>query len=160
MLKLSQNLSLNEFIKSQTAIRLNIDNTPTEEHLNSAILLAKEIFQPIRDHFNNPIYVSSGYRCEQLNEAIGGSKKSQHSKGEAIDIDMDNHNDMGRIISNADVFFYIRDNLPFDQLIWEFGDNKCPDWVHVSYNSNGKQRGQVLVSKRNSEGKVYYRAVE
>jgi hypothetical protein len=156
MLTLSKNLSLNEFTKSQTAIRLGIDNTPTEEHLKSAILLAKEIFQPIREHFNNPIYVSSGYRCEALNEAIGGSKKSQHSKGEAIDIDMDNRNS----VSNADVFYHIRDNLPFDQLIWEFGDNKCPDWVHVSHESNGQQRGQVLVSRRNSQGKVYYWAVK
>ena len=156
MLKLSKNLSLNEFIKSQTAIRLGIDNTPTEEHLDSAVLLAKEIFQPIRDHFGKPIYVSSGYRCEQLNKAIGGSKQSQHSTGEAIDIDMDNRNSA----SNSDVFYYIKDNLPFDQLIWEFGDNKCPDWVHVSYSSNGTQRGQVLVSKRNSQGKVYYWTVK
>jgi hypothetical protein len=151
-MKLSKNLSVNEFIKSQTATRLGIDNTPTEEHLKSAILLAKEIFQPMRDYFGKPIYVSSGYRCEALNEAIGGSKKSQHCKGEAIDIDMDHRNS----VSNADVFYYIRDNLPFDQLIWEFGDNKCPDWVHVSHNSNGQQRGQVLISKRNCQGKIFY----
>jgi zinc D-Ala-D-Ala carboxypeptidase len=151
-MKLSKNLSLGEFTNSQTAKRRGIDNTPTGEHLEAAKLLAENIFQPIREHFTKPIFISSGYRSSALNEAIGGSPTSQHSKGEAIDIDMDHRGGP----ENEDVFYYIRENLPFDQLIWEFGNDKRPDWVHVSYNSNGKQRGQILVAKRNSKGKTYY----
>jgi len=149
---LSKNLSLGEFTNSQTAKRRGIDNTPKGEHLEAAKLLAENIFQPIREHFGKPIFISSGYRSAALNEAIGGSKTSQHSKGEAIDIDMDYRNGP----QNEEVFHYIRENLPFDQLIWEFGTDKRPDWVHVSYNSDGEQRGQILVAKRNSKGKTYY----
>jgi hypothetical protein len=149
---LSKNLSLGEFTNSQTAKRRGIDNTPKGEHLEAAKLLAENIFQPIREHFGKPIFISSGYRSIALNEAIGGSKTSQHSKGEAIDIDMDYRKGP----QNEEVFHYIRENLPFDQLIWEFGTDKRPDWVHVSYNSDGEQRGQILVAKRNSKGKTYY----
>jgi len=149
---LSKNLSLGEFANSQTAKRRGIDNTPKDEHLEAAKLLAENIFQPIREHFGKPIFISSGYRSAALNEAIGGSKTSQHSKGEAIDIDMDYRKGP----QNEEVFHYIRENLPFDQLIWEFGTDKRPDWVHVSYNSDGEQRGQILVAKRNSKGKTYY----
>jgi len=151
-MKLSKNLSLGEFTNSQTAKRRGIDNTPKDKHLEAAKLLAKNIFQPIREHFGKPIFISSGYRSAALNEAIGGSKTSQHSKGEAIDIDMDYRKGP----QNEEVFHYIRENLPFDQLIWEFGTDKRPDWVHVSYNSDGEQRGQILVAKRNSKGKTYY----
>ena len=149
---LSKNLSLGEFTRSQTAKRKGIDNTPSEKHLEAAKLLAKSIFQPIRDCFAVPIFISSGYRSDALNEAIGGSKTSQHSKGEAIDIDMDHRKGP----ENEEIFHYIINNLPFDQLIWEFGTDERPDWVHVSYNSDGEQRGQVLTAKRNSSGKVYY----
>ena len=151
-MKLSRNLSLGEFTNSQTAKRRGIDNTPTEEHLEAAKVLAENIFQPIREHFGCPIYISSGYRSEALNEAIGGSKTSQHSKGEAIDIDMDYRKGP----DNEEIFFFIRDNIDFDQMIWEFGDADRPDWVHVSYNSDGEQRGQILAAKRNSKGKTYY----
>ncbi len=151
-MKLSRNLSLGEFTNSQTAKRRGIDNTPTEKHLEAAKVLAENIFQPIREHFGCPIYISSGYRSEALNEAIGGSKTSQHSKGEAIDIDMDYRKGP----DNEEIFFFIRDNIDFDQMIWEFGDADRPDWVHVSYNSDGKQRGQILAAKRNSKGKIYY----
>ena len=151
-MKLSKNLSLGEFTRSQTAKRKGIDNSPSEKHLEAAKLLAENIFQPIRECFAVPIFISSGYRSDALNEAIGGSKTSQHSKGEAIDIDMDHRNGP----ENEEIFHYIRENLPFDQLIWEFGNNERPDWVHVSYNSAGEQRGQILTAKRNSSGKVYY----
>ncbi len=151
-MKLSANLSLGEFTRSQTAKRRGIDNTPIGKHLEAAKLLAEKIFQPIREHFDKPIFISSGYRSVALNEAIGGSKTSQHSKGEAIDIDMDHRPGP----ENEEVFHYIRENLPFDQLIWEFGTDERPDWVHVSYNSDGEQRGQILVAKRNSKGKTYY----
>ena len=139
-MKLSKNLSLAEFIKSNTADRRGLDNSVPEHLLPSAVALAEIIFQPIRDHFGTPIYISSGFRSGPLNEAIGGSKTSQHSFAEAIDIDMDHR----RGPENEDIFYYIKDNLPFDQLIWEFGTDERPNWVHVSYNPAGDQRGQVL----------------
>lgn len=151
-MKLSKNLSLGEFTHSQTAKRRGIDNTPTAKHLEAAKALAENVFQPIREHFAVPIFLSSGYRSDALNKAIGGSKTSQHSKGEAIDIDMDHR----RGPENEEVFFFIKDNVDFDQMIWEFGTDTRPDWVHVSYNSDGDQRGQILAAKRNSKGKTYY----
>ena len=149
---LSKNLSIKEFSNSTTAKRKGIDNTPKDEHLEAAKQLAENIFQPIRDHFGKPIWLSSGYRSKALNKAIGGSKTSQHCKGEAMDIDMDGKGSP----TNTEIFNYIKDNLPFDQLIWEFGSDKTPDWVHVSYSVSGKQRGQILKAKRNSAGKTYY----
>ena len=137
-MKLSNNLSLAEMIRSDTAKRLGISNQPLPEHLDNMKILATNVFEPIREHFGVPIYVSSGYRSEALNKAIKGSKSSQHCKGEAMDIDMDG----GGLISNAEVFMFIRSSLVFDQLIWEFGDNNNPDWVHVSYTEHN--RGQVL----------------
>ena len=151
-MKLSNNLSLGEFTNSQTAKRRGIDNTPTAEHLEAAKALAENVFQPIREHFGCPIFVSSGYRSDALNEAIGGSKTSQHSKGEAIDIDMDHRKGP----ENEDIFFFIKDNIDFDQLIWEFGTDERPDWVHVSHKLGGPQRGQILRARRNSKGKTYY----
>lgn len=140
-MKLSANLSLAEMISSDSAKRNGIDNNPTKEHLANLKLWASNIFQPIRDHFGRSIYVSSGYRSKALNKFVGGSQTSQHSRGEAGDIDMD-----GSEITNLEIFMFIKDNLEFDQLIWEFGTKDEPDWVHVSYSSTGKQRKQVLVS--------------
>lgn len=151
-MNLSENLTVAEFSKSDTAKRKGIDNTPKDAHLEAAKELAKNIFQPIREHFAVPIFLSSGYRSDALNKAIGGSATSQHSKGEAIDIDMDGRKGP----SNTEIFHYIRENLPFDQLIWEFGTNEKPDWVHVSYKKGGPQRGQILQAKRNSAGKTFY----
>jgi hypothetical protein len=112
---------------------------PTEAHIENFKLLAEKVFQPIREHFGKPIHISSGYRSAALNKAIGGASSSQHCSGEAIDIDMD-----GTTITNAEIFNFIKDNLEFDQLIWEFGTNENPDWVHVSYESTLKQRKQIL----------------
>jgi hypothetical protein len=101
------------------------------------------VFEPIRNYFKSPIYISSGYRSEALNKALkGASKTSQHCLGQAMDLDMDGSGN----ISNSQVFNYIKDNLDFDQLIWEFGDNYNPDWVHVSYVSAEKNRKQILVA--------------
>ena len=150
--KLSANFSMKEFVASSTAKRKGIDNNPGLEHAEAALELFENIVQPIRDHFGTSIFLSSGYRSAALNKAIGGSQTSQHSKGEAVDIDMDGRKGP----ENEDVFHYIRKNLPFDQLIWEFGDSKRPDWVHVSYKKGGPQRGQILAAKRNSAGKTYY----
>jgi hypothetical protein len=151
-MKLSKNLSLEEFTRSQTAKRRGIDNNPDGDHLEAAKKLAENIFQPIREHFGKPIFISSGYRSDALNKAIGASSSSQHSKAEAIDIDMDGHGKP----TNTEVFYYIKENLDFDQLIWEFGDDENPDWVHVSFKAVGKQRNQILKAKRNSTGKTYY----
>ena len=152
---LSENLSLREVTRSSTAKRLGIDNTPTPEHLRNLKLLAEKVFEPIRKHFNKPIGVSSGYRSQKLNESTpGASSTSQHSTGEALDLDQDN---MGTGITNKMVFDYIRENLDFDQLIWEYGDNRNPDWVHVSYESSGRQRKQVLRCTR-VNGKPKYSA--
>ena len=149
-MNLSKNLSLAEMISSESAKRNGIKNEPTEEHLDNMKKLATNVFQPIRDHFNTPIHISSGYRSLALNKAIKGSLSSQHCSGEAIDIDMD-----GTDITNAKIFNYIKDNLVFDQLIWEFGTDKNPDWVHVSYESRGKQRKQILKAIKKN-GKTAY----
>ena len=138
-MQLSKNLSLAEVTRSESAKRNGINNMPTPEHIENFKLLAEKVFQPIREHFAVPIHISSGYRSAALNKAVKGSLSSQHCSGEAIDIDMD-----GTTITNAQVFNYIKDNLEFDQLIWEFGTDKNPDWVHVSYESKGKQRKQIL----------------
>ena len=153
-MQLSENLTLAEVIKSSTAKRLGIDNTPTEEHLNNLKLVAKNIFQPLREHFKKPINVSSGYRSKALNDATpGSSPTSQHCSGEALDLDQDG---MTTGITNKMVFEYIKNNLNFDQLIWEFGTDSNPDWVHVSYESSGKQRKQILKAVR-VNGKTTYK---
>jgi len=137
-MKISKNLSLNEVIKSNTAIKNGIDNSPTEEHLENLKITAEKLFQPIRDHFDKPVYVSSMYRSERLNRALKyASKTSLHMTGQAIDIDMDHTS-----ISNKEVFDYVKDNLDFDTLIWEFGED-TPKWVHVAYRE-GRNRKQIL----------------
>ena len=140
-MKLSEHLSLAEVIRSETAKRHGISNMPTEEHIANFKLLAEKVFEPIRNNFRCPIHISSGYRSIELNKCIKGSATSQHCTGEAIDIDMDG---TPNGVSNKMIFDYIKDNLEFDQLIYEFGNDQNPDWVHVSYESTGKQRKQVL----------------
>ena len=149
-MQLSENLSLAEVMRSETAKRKGVSNMPTPEHIENFKKLAENIFQPIRKHFGKPINISSGYRSAALNKAIGGASSSQHCTGEAIDIDMD-----GTAITNAEIFNYIKNNLSFDQLIWEFGTDKNPDWVHVSYESTGKQRKQILKAVKQG-GKTSY----
>ena len=140
-MQLSKHLSLAEVTRSDSAKRNGISNEPTPAHLENFKLLAEKVFEPIREHFKGPIHISSGYRSLALNKKIGGSLTSQHCSGEAIDIDMDGS---ASGVTNAQVFKYIKDNLNFDQLIWEFGTSSNPDWVHVSYESTGKQRKQIL----------------
>jgi hypothetical protein len=125
---------------------------PIALHIENFKLLAEKVFEPIRTHFGVPIHISSGYRSVELNKCIGGSLTSQHCQGEAIDIDMDSSSSG---VTNRMVFDYIKDNLVFDQLIYEFGDSKNPDWVHVSYESTGRQRKQVLKAVR-VNGKTTY----
>ena len=151
-MKLSKNLTLKEAVKSNTATRLGIDNTPSQWEINNLTAIADHIFQPIRDHFGVPIGVSSGFRCRDLNKAIGGSKYSQHMIGEALDIDAD----MYGKVTNADIFNYIKKNLHWDQMIWEFGDDNEPNWVHISYKEGGVNRKQIKKARRDEKGRVYY----
>jgi hypothetical protein len=150
-MKLSQYVSLLEVTKSDTATKRGIDNSPTPEHLENLKVICTEVFDKVREHFDVPIYISSGYRSAGLNKAIGGSKTSDHNLGRALDLDQDFR---GNGITNRDVFNYIRQNLDFDQLIWEFGSNENPDWVHVGYRK-GANRKQVLRAKKVGSKTVY-----
>lgn len=156
--KLSPNFSLREFTKSQTATRRGIDNNPTQEHFNNMVALSKNILERVRAEMTirypgKGLFISSGYRSEALNEAIQGSDKSQHCKGQAADIDGDFNG-----INNAEIFDFIKNKLDdpetgFDQLIWEFGDENTPAWVHVSHRSDGKNRGRVTIATGKKTGK-------
>lgn len=148
-MNISEHISMKEALRSNTAKRLGIDNMPDNDTLVTMQITAEHIFEPLRNKFNEPIYISSFYRSPELNKAIGGSAKSQHCKGEAIDID-----DVYSKASNADFFNYIKDKLEFDQLIWEFGNDENPAWVHVSYNL-GKNRMRILKAIKEN-GKTKY----
>lgn len=152
-MKISEHLDLSELIRSESAKRRGIANMPTEAHIANLKLLAEKVFEPIRNNFRCPIHISSGYRSAELNKAVGGATTSQHSSGEAIDIDMDGSPNG---VTNKMVFDYIKKYLEFDQLIWEFGSAENPDWVHVSYESIGKQRKQVLKAYKEN-GKTHYK---
>jgi len=151
MKNISKHITHREGIRSATATRRGLNNNPGETHLEAMKLVAKKIFEPVRTHFGEPIRINSFYRGKDLNRAIGGSKTSQHCKGEAIDVDGMNG------ITNAEIFHYIKDNLDFDQLIWEFGTDKEPDWVHFSYTGRRKNRKIVLRAHRS---KPTYRSYE
>ena len=148
-MKLSENFSLSEYTKSQTAIRKGIDNTPGDEHLEAAKALFKNVVQPVRDHYG-PTIITSGYRSAALNEAIGGSSTSQHSKGEAVDLEVPG-------VATAEVCEWIAANTEFDQLILEFytpGDTNS-GWVHVSYTENGDNRKETLTASK-VDGRTHY----
>ena len=147
---LSKNFTLNEYVKSQTALRKSIDNSiESTEHLEAAEALFADVVQKVRDHFG-PTIITSGYRSPALNEAIGGSSNSQHGKGEAVDIEVPG-------ISTVDLAKWIENNLLFDQLILEFYTPGIPDsgWVHVSYRDTEDNRMQTLTATR-VDGKVQY----
>jgi hypothetical protein len=150
-MKLSKYVSLAEVTRSDTAKRKGIDNSPTAEHLENLKVISEEVFDKVREYFGVPIFISSGYRSAALNKAIGGSATSDHNLGKALDLDQDGH---GNGVTNADVFNYIKSNLDFDQLIWEFGTDKNPDWVHVGYRK-GANRKQILKAVREG-GKTKY----
>ncbi len=150
-MQLSKNFEVAEFARSSSAKRLGISNQPTEAHIANMKLLCEKVLQPVRDHFGRSIFLSSGYRSAALNaKTPGASSTSQHCTGEAVDIDMD-----GTEVSNKEVFDFIKEHLEFDQLIWEFGTDANPDWVHVSYESTGKQRKQVLKAVKQGKTTVY-----
>ncbi len=153
-MKISPHLNLAEVTRSDSAKRHGIDNTPTAEHLENFKLLAEKVFEPIRLHFKTPIFISSGYRSQALNSFIKGSSSSQHCKGEAIDIDMDGTKGG---VTNKMVFDFIVSRLDFDQIIWEFGTDANPDWVHVSYSKKGNRK-QKLKAVRVG-GKTIYQTI-
>lgn len=138
-MKISDHISYEEAIRSRTAIRLDIDNIPKQYELTNMYGIAINVFEPLRKWVGGPIKINSFFRCEDLNKAIGGSSRSQHCEGRAIDID-----DTFRHKTNAEMFHYIKENLSFDQLIWEFGDDKNPNWLHVSYVSEDGNRKRCL----------------
>ena len=149
---ISKNITFAEATKSQSAIRLGINNEPNKEQIEAMKYVAENIFERVRAHFGNkPIAISSFFRNFATNKAVGGSQTSQHCKGEAMDIDADTFGG----ITNKEIFNYIKDNLDFDQLIWEFGTNNNPDWVHVSL-TKGLNKRQVLKAVKNEFGKVVY----
>lgn len=150
-MQISKHLSLKECTYSPTAEKMGISNNNlTKTHIENMKLLAEKVFEPVRENFKMPIRVTSVFRSFNLNQAIKGSVSSQHCSGQAMDIDMSGV----KGISNKDIFNFIKENLDFDQLIWEFGNSKEPDWVHVSY-TNVKNRKQVLKAKR-TNGKTHY----
>ena len=149
-MRISKHISYKEAVHSNTAKRRGIYNTPNEEQLYNMTKVAHNIFEPLRLYVGGAIKINSFFRSEELNKAIGGSSKSQHCQGCAIDID-----DIYGHKTNYEMFEYIRENLDFDQLIYEFGDATNPDWVHVSYVSTGDNRNRVLRAVKNN-GKTSY----
>ena len=153
MSKISKHITYKEAIRSATALRLGIENTPSDYELQNMELIAEKVFEPLRRAVNGPIKINSFFRCEELNKAIGGSSRSQHCQGRAIDID-----DVYGYVSNSYMYYYIKDNLDFDQLIWEFGTDTEPDWVHVSYVDNDRNRKRCLLAYK-EHGKTKYKDI-
>ena len=150
MSSISEHISYKEATKSHTALRLDIDNTPDGYQLSNMTGIAHNLFEPLRKWAGGPIKINSFFRCKALNSAIGGSSRSQHCEGRAIDID-----DIYRRRTNAEMFYYIKDNLNFDQCIWEFGDDINPSWVHISYINENENRGRCLKAYK-KDGKTHY----
>ena len=150
MKNISNHISYKEGTHSNTATRRNIDNIPNDYQLANMNAVALNIFEPLREWAGGPIKINSFFRSPDLNTAIGGSSKSQHCEGRAIDID-----DTFGHKTNAEMYNYIKENLNFDQLIWEFGNDTNPDWVHVSFVSNEQNRNRCLKAER-KDGKAVY----
>ena len=148
---ISKHISDKEGVYSNTALRLGIENKPNKEQLKNMKTIAKKIFEPLRKHAGGPIKITSFFRAPDLNKAIGGSRRSQHCMGQAMDID-----DVFGHLTNAEMYHFIKDNLNFDQLIWEFGDEKNPNWVHVSYVSEKENRKRCLKAFKDNKGKTKY----
>lgn len=143
MERISKHVSWKEGTYSRTGERLDLDNTPNEEQLKCMKAIAENIFEPLREWVGGPVKINSFFRGEPVNTAIGGSTRSQHMKGQAIDID-----DTFKHKTNAEMFHFIKDNLDFDQLIWEFGTDDNPNWVHVSYVAHRPNRKKLTIAKK------------
>jgi hypothetical protein len=151
--RISEHISLKEGIKSHTATRLGIDNSPSELDLVRMKTIAEKVFEPLREWVGGPIVINSFYRSPKLNSAIGGSTSSQHCIGCALDLD-DNYG----YKTNAEMFDYIKNNLDYDQMIWEFGTDENPNWVHVSYVSEDTNRRRLLKASK-INGKTTYSVI-
>tara|TARA_B100001175_G_C18986812_1_gene392454 strand:- start:44 stop:502 length:459 start_codon:yes stop_codon:yes gene_type:complete len=152
-MSISQHISYKESVYSRTATRLGIDNEPNDEQMKNMLNIAQEVFEPLRMWVGGPIKINSFFRSPKLNTAIGGSSKSQHCHGQAIDLD----DTFGRA-TNAEMFNFIREHLNFDQMIWEFGDDDNPDWVHVSYVNDDDNRNRCLLAYKDN-GKTKYAVI-
>ena len=148
-MKLSANFSLSEMVKSETALRHGLDNTPGEQEIENLRLLCENVLQPIRDAYVVPVKVNSGFRHPEVNAAVGGSKTSDHCQGQAADIEIPG-------VANADLAEWIKDNLEFKQLILEFYTPGVPDsgWVHVSY-VEGENNKKVMTAMKENGKTVY-----
>lgn len=148
-MNLTPNFTLHEMTKSEAAIRLGMDNTPTEAVIGSLQALCEQVLQPVRDHYGRGVKVNSGYRSPEVNKAVGGSPTSDHCRGQAADIEIPG-------VSNAELAQWIEANLPYTQLILEFYTQGIPDsgWVHVSYDANNLKKQSLTAVKR--EGKTVY----
>ena len=150
---ISEHISYKEGVYSRTATRLDIDNEPNNEQMDNMCLIAQEVFEPLRMWVGGPVKINSFFRSPKLNKAIGGSGKSQHCHGQAIDLD----DTFGRA-TNAEMYYFIKKHLDFDQMIWEFGDEDNPDWVHISYVSEDKNRNRCLQAYKEN-GKTKYKVI-
>jgi len=154
MQRISKHVSYKEGVYSNTAERLGLKNDPSDDHLFNMIKIAENIFEPLRMHVGAPIKINSFYRGPELNKAIGGSAKSQHCHGQAIDID-----DTFGHASNKEMFNWIKANLNFDQMIWEFGTDENPNWVHVSYVNEKDNRNRCLKAYKDDNNKTKYMVI-
>ena len=150
---ISAHISYKEAVYSRTATRLDIDNDPDDMEVYRMSLIAEEVFEPLRAWVGGPIKINSFFRLPELNTAIGGSTKSQHCQGQAIDLD----DTFGRA-TNAEMYDFIKEHLDFDQMIWEFGDDDNPDWVHISYVSSDKNRNRCLKAYKEN-GRTKYMVI-
>ena len=148
-MNLTKNFTLEEMTKSETALRYDIDNTPNEQEISSMKLLAEKVLQPVRDHFGKGVKVNSGFRNQDVNQKVGGSRNSDHTRGQACDIEIPG-------IPNAELAEWIKDNLEFNQLILEFYTPGVPDsgWVHVSYIPEDNKKQVLTATKK--DGKTVY----
>lgn len=151
---ISKHISYKEGVYSITATRLGIDNMPNQYEFANMQVLAENVFEPLRDWVKGPIKINSFFRGPELNKAIGGSSKSQHCQGRAIDID-----DSYGHKTNAEMYEWIKKNLDFDQMIWEFGTDENPNWVHVSYVSPDENRNRCLKAYKDDNNKTKYMVI-
>ena len=149
-MKISDHITYAEAIHSNTAKRRGIDNTPNPTQVENMKLTAEKIFEPLRKFVGGPIKVNSFFRSPELNTKIGGSKTSQHCKGQAIDID-----DVFGYKTNAEMYNWIKENLDFDQMIWEFGTDMNPNWIHISYVSEEDNRNRCLKAYKDDRKTKY-----
>jgi len=154
MKKISSHISYKEATNSAYAKQFGIVNKPKAEHIKNMELVAEKVFEPLREWVGGAIKINSMFRSEELNKVIGGSSKSQHCHGQAMDID-----DTYGYMSNADMYEYIKKNLSFDQMIWEFGTDSNPDWVHVSYVNEEANRNRCLLAYKDENNKTKYKTI-